>query len=92
MKLKPLIYALLLTFAFLFVGFDLSQAATTSEAKHYTELNLPPLPAVQMPKYEQFKLNNGMVVYLLPDRELPLVTGTAMIRTGDRLEPAIALD
>lgn len=28
-----------------------------------------------------------MVVYLMPDRELPLVSGTAIIRTGSRLEP-----
>lgn len=87
MKLKPLLFGLLLTFVFVFVGLDLSQAATTGTAKHYTELQLPPLPEVKLPKYEQFKLKNGMQVFLLPDRELPLVTGTAMIRTGDRLEP-----
>ncbi|HEY9611500.1 pitrilysin family protein, partial [Allocoleopsis sp.] len=45
-------------------------------------------PEIQLPKYTRYKLDNGMVVYLMEDHELPLVGGTAMIRTGERLEPA----
>ncbi len=62
-----------------------AQAATP---KHYTELTFPPLPELQVPPYERFQLANGMVVYLMEDHELPLVGGTMLIRTGDRLEPA----
>ncbi len=62
-----------------------SMAAT---AQHYDELKFAPLPEIKLPKYERFVLDNGMVVYLLEDRELPLVGGTALIRTGDRLESA----
>ena len=29
-----------------------------------------------------------MVVYLLEERDLPLISGTALIRTGSRFEPA----
>lgn len=61
------------------------QAATP---KHYTELTFPPLPALKVPPYTRFQLANGMVVYLMEDHELPLVGGTALIRTGDRWEPA----
>jgi zinc protease len=61
--------------------------AAAATAKHYTELQFPPLPEVQLPKYTRYKLNNGIVVYLMEDRELPLVSGTALIRTGDRFEP-----
>ncbi len=61
------------------------QAATP---KHYTALTFPPLPELKVPPYERFQLANGMVVYLMEDHELPLVGGTALIRTGDRLEPA----
>ncbi|MBM0742137.1 insulinase family protein [Phormidium sp. CLA17] len=60
------------------------QAATP---KHYTELTFPPLPELKVPPYERFQLANGMVIYLMEDHELPLVGGTAIIRTGDRLEP-----
>ncbi len=59
-----------------------------STPKHYTELTFPPLPALKVPPYERFQLANGMVIYLMEDHELPLVGGTAIIRTGDRLEPA----
>lgn len=56
--------------------------------RHYTDLTFPPLPEITVPKYTQFKLANGMGVYLMEDHELPLVSGTALIRTGDRFEPA----
>jgi zinc protease len=62
--------------------------AAAATAKHYTELKFDPLPEIQLPKYSRYKLENGMVVYLMEDHELPLVGGTAMVRTGDRLEPA----
>ena len=40
------------------------------------------------PTPERVVLDNGMVVYLLEDHELPLVTVTATIRTGGWLDPA----
>jgi zinc protease len=83
---KRLIYALLMAFAFFLSTFNFSLAAK-AEAKHYTELQLPPLPAVKIPKYQRFVLRNGMVVYLMEDHELPLVNGTALVRTGSRWEP-----
>ncbi|MBD2448319.1 insulinase family protein [Nostoc sp. FACHB-152] len=84
---KRLIYALMMAIAFFLSTFNFSLAAK-AEAKHYTELQLPPLPTVKIPKYERFVLRNGMVVYLMEDHELPLVSGTALVRTGSRWEPA----
>ncbi len=40
------------------------------------------------PEPERVVLDNGMVVYLLEDHELPLVTMSATIRTGAWLDPA----
>jgi zinc protease len=62
-------------------------SALASTAKHYTDLVFPPLPALQLPKYTRFQLKNGLIVYLMEDHELPLVSGTALIRTGGRWEP-----
>jgi zinc protease len=62
--------------------------ASADTAKHYTDLKFSSLGEVQIPKYTRYKLDNGMVVYLMEDHELPLVGGTALVRTGDRLEPA----
>ncbi|XLQ12112.1 MAG: insulinase family protein [cyanobacterium endosymbiont of Epithemia adnata isolate EadnSB Bon19] len=56
--------------------------------KHYAELEFPPLPEITIPDYERYELDNGMVVYLMEDHKLPLINGTAIIRTGSRLEPS----
>jgi predicted Zn-dependent peptidase len=40
------------------------------------------------PDADRVVLENGMVVYLLEDHELPLVTVNAMLRTGNWLDPA----
>jgi predicted Zn-dependent peptidase len=39
------------------------------------------------PEPERLVLDNGMVVYLLEDHELPLITVNAMIRSGTWLDP-----
>lgn len=62
--------------------------ATAAPARHYAELTFPPLPEVQIPEYSRYTLGNGMVVYLMEDHELPLVSGTVLVKTGERLEPA----
>ncbi|MGL5805103.1 MAG: M16 family metallopeptidase [Xenococcaceae cyanobacterium] len=66
--------------------FVLRQPALAVTAKHYDELKFPPLAEVQIPKYERYELKNGMVIYLAEDRRLPLIRGSAIVRTGDRLE------
>jgi len=62
--------------------------AVAATPRHYTDLEFAPLPEIVLPKYSRYQLDNGMVVYLLEDHELPLVSGRVLIRTGDRLEPA----
>ena len=44
--------------------------------------------AVKIPEAERVVLENGIVVFLLPDSELPLVSVSAMIRAGAVYEPA----
>lgn len=81
---KRFTYALIIAIAFLFTTFSFSWAAT--EAKHYTDLTFPPLADVKLPEYERYVLKNGMVVYLMEDHKLPLVSGSMVIRTGNRFE------
>lgn len=66
---------------------QLAPKPTAPGPKHYKDLTFPPLPAIQIPKYDRFQLKNGMTVYLMEDHELPLVSGTALVRTGDKYEP-----
>ena len=70
------------------LSFSVRLTAVADTPKHYTELQFEPLPEIEIPEYERYELDNGMVVYLLEDRDLPLIGGTAIVRTGSRYEPA----
>lgn len=70
------------------LSFSVRLTAVADTPKHYTELEFEPLPEIELPEYERYELDNGMVVYLLEDRDLPLIGGTAIVRTGSRYEPA----
>lgn len=50
------------------------------------ELKYPPIKT-RIPGTKRVTLSNGMVVHLLPDRELPVFNVAAMIRVGARWEP-----
>jgi len=54
----------------------------------YKQLKYPPLGRIEPPEPVRFELPNGMVVYLVEDREFPLISASALIRTGSRWEPA----
>ncbi len=59
--------------------------AQAIEARNYEDLEFPPLGEIQIPDYERYELDNGMVVYLMEDHDLPLVGGSATFRTGSYL-------
>ena len=74
--------------AFLLAAFLTLPASAAAQATHAGELRYPPLPAFDIPQPERVVLDNGMVVMLLEDHELPLVEATALIRAGSRFDPA----
>ncbi len=51
------------------------------------DLKFPPLRPIRIPKVEIVTLPNGMKLYLLEDHELPVVNGSARIRTGNLFDP-----
>lgn len=53
----------------------------------YKSLKYPPLKSPKIPEPVTFTLPNGMKVYLLEDHELPLVSGFALVRTGNLFDP-----
>jgi predicted Zn-dependent peptidase len=59
-------------------------AAELTDPRHMT---FPPV-ALNPPEPERVVLENGLVVYLLEDHELPLVTVSATIRTGGWMDPS----
>jgi len=58
-----------------------------AQVEQVEELQFPPLPELVIPEPERVVLENGMVVLLMEDHELPLISLSAYIRTGARLEP-----
>jgi zinc protease len=54
---------------------------------HYKELTYPKLGDIQIPPVEQVTLANGMRLFLLEDHELPLISVSAIIRTGSIYDP-----
>ncbi len=51
------------------------------------DLKYPPLRSVQIPQIVTVTLPNGMQLSLLENHELPLVRGSALIRTGNLFDP-----
>ena len=51
-------------------------------------LKFPELRQVKLPEVTTFTLPNGMRVYMLENHELPVISGTATVRTGNLFEPA----
>lgn len=82
MKLR--ILCTLITGFLLFSFASIARAETTTDPRTMT---FAPL-AFSIPKSERVLLKNGTPVYLLQDRELPIVSISAMIRTGSVYDPA----
>lgn len=61
--------------------------AAGAERANPRSMSFPPL-TFAIPKAERVLLKNGTPAYLLQDRELPIVTVAALIRTGSVYDPA----
>jgi zinc protease len=59
-----------------------------AQALRWQEIQKPALKPFTIAKPVRVVLPNGMVVFLMEDRELPLVGAYALVRGGSRLEPA----
>ena len=81
----PLLFLAMATCAVL-ITLTWPKPAQAIEPQPYEALVFPPLGEVQIPEYERYELDNGLVVYLMEDHDLPLVSGSATFRTGSYLE------
>ncbi len=57
-------------------------------AEEIASLTYPPLGPINLPDIEEVKLDNGMRLYLLEDKTLPLIEASVRIHGGSYLEPA----
>ncbi|MFQ5719209.1 MAG: M16 family metallopeptidase [Acidobacteriota bacterium] len=63
-------------------------AIAPAQVKSVDRLKFPAIPDLQIPTPTRVVLDNGMVVILIEDHELPLVDASVRIHTGGRLDPA----
>ena len=63
-------------------------AGALAQATSHTEIKTPPLRKFSMPQPKRVVLDNGMVIFIQEDHELPLVRGSAVVRGGSRDVPA----
>lgn len=70
-----------------FLAVLLASAGVAQTIPSYKQLVYPPLKQVKIPEPATFTLKNGMRVFLLEDHELPLISGLALIRTGNLFDP-----
>ena len=66
----------------------LAAALGTAQVTPWNQLKFPPLPPFHPQQPTRIQLTNGMVIFLQPDHELPLISVTARIRGGSISEPA----
>jgi len=52
------------------------------------EIEFPELPPFDVPQPVRVELDNGMILILVEDHELPLIDAVARIRTGQRHDPS----
>ncbi|HYK60216.1 MAG TPA: pitrilysin family protein [Bryobacteraceae bacterium] len=73
--------------AILFIAGACAFAQQSPRIPSYKDLKFPPLGQVKIPQPMEATLSNGMRVFLLEDHELPLVSGVALVRTGNLFDP-----
>ena len=54
----------------------------------WQSINIPTLPTIHPIQPKRIELDNGLVIFLQEDHELPLIDGVARIRGGGRSVPA----
>ncbi len=74
--------------ALLLLAVVLLMPGSSQAKKPWEKIKIPQLHQIRMPDYQRIELDNGMVLYLAEDHELPLVDMNATIDVGSIYEPA----
>jgi len=59
-----------------------------SQVDRVQDIKYPPLASFNIPQPQRIELENGLVLLLLEDHELPLVEATVLVRAGSGYDPA----
>lgn len=67
---------------------SLSAPTTFGQTKEWEKIPKPPLHKFQIPQPKRVVFGNGLTVFLMEDRELPLIEAFLSVKGGSRNEPA----
>jgi len=70
------------------VLFPLAASPARGQAKEWEKISKPPLHKFTIPQPKKIVFANGLTVFLMEDRELPLIDAFGSVRGGSRDEPA----
>src|SRR5713226_1267885 len=86
---KSLLWIAILSCALL-TAQDKPPAAPAPQApapKTWDKLQYPKIGEIKVPEVKRYTLANGMKLFLVEDHQLPLIDGSATIRSGARWDP-----
>lgn len=66
----------------------LSLCGAAYAEKPWEQLSYPPLKEIKVPEVARYEFDNGLVLFLLEDREFPLIDVRASLRAGGAFDPA----
>ena len=69
------------------VALALAAPDASAEKKPWEKFKFPELGEINIPEYDRVELDNGMVLFLAEDHELPLIELSATIQAGAIYEP-----
>ncbi|GAB6100554.1 pitrilysin family protein [Halanaerocella petrolearia] len=77
---------LLLIISIVFIQDSYAQTSFSQQLFKNLAQNKNPIPKIDIPDYKRVELDNGLVVYLVKDDQLPLVELTGYIKGGNKQE------
>jgi predicted Zn-dependent peptidase len=72
---------------FLVIIIGLSMTVPGVAQKYYKDIKYPKMHKLKIPKVERVELDNGIILFLLEDHELPLINLSARIGVGSIYDP-----
>lgn len=85
--MKKSLFLMMVPAALAWAQATVSPAQVPETPPAYRDLRFPPLKRITIPNIATYTLPNGMKLYLLEDHELPIVSGTIRVRTGNLFDP-----
>jgi zinc protease len=82
---KP--FRVIISLALILGSIGIASAASPTTLPEPNRIRYKPL-SFEPPRAQRLRLENGLVLYILPDKELPLVRIKVVVKTGDMYDPA----